>query len=517
MIPKEETNVLVATEQSVQPIPAMEKHTNALIAHYLRDHKYSATLAAFEQELGLRFNPNTPLNSDESLDAIIADRVNFQEIESNAAADDEINKLDTIVHSDAVKDKHIQLPMWSLKYPDSKEVISLGTMSALIITSAYFQSFVDGKEYNMGLFVTNTKYLIIFDIDANEVVLAKMDPFGNKQQVKIVAGVHGTNYIVLCDMDGNLASVKLTKSEDEWQLSPVSQSLKLHRRLITDFKFFSFKDPEMPELMGYFASIGWDSRVTFGRVITDSTMGAESVPVFQNIGEYKLFTNPTCVLITQDKGTTLPVLIVGRLDSSLLTLFTITSHTAGNLVEFAKLSLNDAQFSSHSFQPMAIAEISNVSSSSTDGATIITVATNHVPYMRLITLVVPSIREVLKSDNTLQSLYEANKDTTESFHSKAPVLRNYIFSNFNSLSPQDKYSNAIILSRPNCSGVWIPGDDGKLRGFDLKTGNVVETLDSNDGRAKSSFIGNYGPNGNMETIVVCGAVDKKIVIWKASN
>lgn len=181
----------------------MEKHTNALIAHYLRDHKYSATLAAFEQELGLRFNPNTPLNSDESLDAIIADRVNFQEIESNAAADDEINKLDTIVHSDAVKDKHIQLPMWSLKCPDSKEVISLGTMSALIITSAYFQSFVDGKEYNMGLFVTNTKYLIIFDIDANEVVLAKMDPFGNKQQVKIVAGVHGTNYIVLCDMDGN--------------------------------------------------------------------------------------------------------------------------------------------------------------------------------------------------------------------------------------------------------------------------------------------------------------------------
>lgn len=243
--------------------------------------------------------------------------------------------------------------------------------------------------------------------------------------------------------------------------------------------------------------------------------------IIKQIGEYKLFTNPTCILLTIDKETNLPLLLVGRLESSLLTIFSINKHPLGaeevKLVELGKLSLNDSEFSSHSFQAMSIGEISY-----NNKDLIITVATDHIPYMRLITVLVPSIEEILSYSKNIDPNYSVFekldklvvKDNNQQFTSSSPILRSYIISNFNSLSPQDKYSNAIILSRPNCSGLWIPGDDGKLRGFDLRTGNVIETLDSNDGRAKSAFIGQCGMES--EVVVVCGAVDKKIVIWRCS-
>ena len=508
----------------------MEKHANALVAHYLRFHGYTNTLSAFEQELGVRFNPNKPLDNDESLDSILADRINYLESNNSSNAvdykdEDEVNKLDTIVHSELIKSKKIELPHWSITIPNVHQTLNLGTLSALIISSSYFNAIINDKAYNLAIFLTNTKYLFIIDLDTNQIVLSKFDVFGNGQQIKTVIGIDGTSHIVLCDMNGNIASTSLLpdNSSDTLQfiLSLVTSPLKLHRRLITDFKFLSFNDALNPKLIGYFASIGWDSRITVGRVLQN--IDDENSIDFEIIGDYKLFTNPTCLLILQDTKTNLPIVIVGRLDSSLLTLFTITSHNDSKLVELAKLSLNDSEFSSHSFQPMAITEISNVSSLNNDK--IITVGTDHIPYMRLITVVVPSIHEIIKPEDDkeeilfseLTKLYEYNKENTESFQSNTQILRSYIFSNFNSLSPQDKYSNAILLSRPNCSGIWIPGDDGKLRGFDLRSGTVFETLDSNDGRAKSAFIGRYGLNSQFEVIAVCGAVDKKISIWKCNT
>ncbi|GAV29734.1 hypothetical protein PMKS-003236 [Pichia membranifaciens] len=330
-------------------------------------------------------------------------------------------------------------------------------------------------------------------------------------------------------MNGSITSMKFTVDDEEnWDLVAPSNaaggsaSLKLHRRLITDFRYSRFTSNEDPTLLGYFASIGWDGRVTVGRA---QRLGEEEIK-FSIIGDYKLFTNPTSLLLTEDKRTHLPLILVGRLESSLLTVFTITSHdpSTSKLVEVAKLSLNDSEFSSHSFQPMAIAEISSL-----EDDTIITIATDHVPYMRLITVLVPSLKEIFTSELKSNGEYSSSSldifsqlekkasqytENVESFHSKTPILRSYIISNFNSLSPQDKYSNAIILCRPHCSGLWIPGDDGMLRGFDLRTGTVVETLKSNDGRAKSAFIGKLG--NDSEVIVVCGAVDKKISIWKCT-
>lgn len=524
------------------------EYINSLIAHYLESKGYASTLEAFELELNTKFSTPT---SDESLESIVSDRINFDALDSHRSKLDngerQINTWDPFTHSELLKSRGISLPNWALKYPNNCEFLNLGSSTSLVIHSAYFSALVDSRAYNLGLFVTNTKHVFVYDIDSNQLLVSLFDPLDG-QPVKLVVGVENTSHILVCDMNGNMKSMQLRRAaavptdddgdsdEENWLLTdstaPTSANVKLHRRLITDLKYLKIKRPSAnsaaSSLLGYFASIGWDSRVTFGTIGYSKT-DMDKIEI-NLLGDYKLFTNPTALLLTLDKSSHLPVVLVGRLESSLLTIFTITSPntTDCKFVEVAKLSLNDSEFSSHSFQPMSIAELSYLNN--LDDAIdniIITVATDHVPYMRLITVLVPSLREIFsclkynKVVTSVDSLCDAlsdisvqNPDNVESFQSGTPILRSYIISNFNSLSPQDKYSNAIILSRPNCSGVWIPGDDGKLRGFDLRTGNVVETLDSNDGRAKSAFLGNC--SGNSEVVVVCGAVDKKISIWRCS-
>lgn len=500
-------------------------YIQSLIAQYLKDAGLTQTLSAFELEVNKKFT--TPVH-DESLESIVRDRVNFQSLSQFGDPDQNVNTLDAFTQSDKIKAKNIVLPNWSIKYPDSCEVLNLGTLNSLIISSAFFQAVIQEKLYNLGLFVTNKKCILVIDLDTNQILLSSIDPLQG-QPIKLIWGITRTDHIIICDMNGGVTSMKFTVDADEnWNLVPSSTSkpltsLKLHRRLITDFKYISLRSTEDPSLLGYFASIGWDGRVTLGKAQLDEDDGIK----LSVIGDYKLFTNPTSLLLVEDKKSHLPIVLVGRLESSLLTIFTITSHnpSTSKLVEIAKLSLNDAEFSSHSFQPMAIAEISSMGNDM-----IITIATDHVPYMRLITVLVPSLEEILNCEgiscgktssssagfySQLAEMASERTENTESFQSKTPILRSYIISNFNSLSPQDKYSNAIILCRPHCSGLWIPGDDGKLRGFDLRTGTVIETLNSNDGRAKSAFIGKCGEDS--EVIVVCGAVDKKICIWKCSS
>ena len=500
-------------------------YIQSLIAQYLKDANLNKTLSALEQEVNKKFT--TPVH-EESLESIVRDRINFQSLSQFSDPDQNVNTLDVFTQSETIKAKNIVLPNWSIKYPDSCEFLNLGTLNSLIINSSFFQAVVRDKVYNLGLFVTNTKCIFVIDMDTSQILLSSVDPL-HGQPIKIIWGVTMTDHIIVCDMNGSVTSMKFTVDGGEnWDLvassttAGGSASLKLHRRLITDFRYNRFTSNEDPTLLGYFASIGWDGRVTVGRA---QRVGEEEIK-FSIIGDYKLFTNPTSLLLTEDKKTHLPVVLVGRLESSLLTVFTITSHdpVTSKLVEVAKLSLNDSEFSSHSFQPMAIAEISSL-----EDDKIITIATDHVPYMRLITVLVPSLKEIFASElksngehssSSLDIFSQLKKkasqytENVESFHSKTPILRSYIISNFNSLSPQDKYSNAIILCRPHCSGLWIPGDDGMLRGFDLRTGTVIETLKSNDGRAKSAFIGKLG--NDSEVIVVCGAVDKKISIWKCT-
>ncbi|GMM30666.1 hypothetical protein DAMA08_034110 [Martiniozyma asiatica (nom. inval.)] len=485
------------------------EYIQQLVAHYLKEHGLNTTLASFEAELNKKFSN---ISIDESIETIVKDRVNFQKL---SLADDasNVNTTDSIIQSEYVKGKCIDIQKWNVQYPQSSELLDLDIENPLIIYSTFWSAVFKDKCYNLGLFVTNSKYVILFDFDVNKILAKIFDPL-NGQPIKIVSGINGTNNVFICDMNGNLLSFKLSLVDGVFTLNRnCKEGLKLHRRLITDFKFILDKKDKR---LGYFASIGWD-----GRVLIGSVFNSDELLDFKIINDYKLMTNPTVIHLTLDKATQTPILIVGRLNSTLLSVFVLNGNIKDcKMVELCRVSLNDSEFSNHSFQPMSILELNSKTSN-----TILTIATDHVPYMRLITIMIPPIEEILNDNSNFPNV-ENNAPSTvlqklshiaqtqnseQSFHSNVPVLRQLIISNFNSISPQDKYSSAILLARPNSSGLWIPGDDGKIRGFDLHTGALMETLDSNDGRAKTAF---SACSVNGEIMVICGALDRKIVVWK---
>lgn len=422
----------------------------ALIAQYLRTHGYIATAAKFEEELGMKLKDP---QDHEPLESIIKDRLHFDEIKDT--------ELDDVHHAKA--SLKAEIPNWYPRRPDFKETLQLGIASLIIYCTSW-----QWRNRTLGLFVTNTKQLIVFDLIRNELLLTE----SFSSIIKLVVPV-SDNTVAFADMSGSITLKKLVQhdveeegSENEWTFESIdSNSIKLHRRLIIDMKYSD----------DYFVSIGWDNRVVIGSI--------KDLKV-KIIDDAVLQSNPTSILMMKDDSGA-PVVLVGRLDSSLLHMFTLQND---KFVEVARLSLNDSEFSTYSFQPMSIVQIK---------PHIVTVATDHVPFMRLITLYVPKLSEIKPDPQS----------------SIIPIIRALIISNYNSMSPQDKYSSPILLTRPKGAGLWFAGDDGKLRGIDLKTGNVMEELDSNEGRAKSAFITTHD---NDEIIVVAGAVDRTISIWKFS-
>ncbi|GMG41923.1 unnamed protein product [Ambrosiozyma monospora] len=143
--------------------------------------------------------------------------------------------------------------------------------------------------------------------------------------------------------------------------------------------------------------------------------------------------------------------------------------------------------------------------------------------MRLITIRMPTLTEVLESNykdivadnlggikNQLETISSTHKNE-QLFQSSTPIIRNVIVSNLNGMSPQDKFSNAMILRRGRTDqeqGIWIFGDDGIIRGFNLATGEVVENVKAHDGRIKSGFSGTNSKG--EEVVVTCGAVDRLV-------
>ena len=52
------------------------------------------------------------------------------------------------------------------------------------------------------------------------------------------------------------------------------------------------------------------------------------------------------------------------------------------------------------------------------------------------------------------------------------------------MAPQTPYSTPQIAWRPDGSGVWVNGDDGVVRGVEIKTGKVVALLRAHEAGSK---------------------------------
>ncbi|GME77717.1 unnamed protein product [Ambrosiozyma monospora] len=482
-----------------------DSHIQTLIAHYLKEKNLTKTLQALELEVNRKFQYDS---LDEPLSSIINDRTNFLKLKAQQNEMDPENsesKLYTPQQLSLIKTHQITVPSWTILKNRELQSLDLQNQKSLIIDSSLVElKLAESHILSAALFVTNDKYLYIHDIDNKKNILELKDPLKNGVSIKLVLGIPNTDYVLLCGMNGLLIATQLVKQDNgDYELKKLAQA-QLHQRLISSMKYLSLDDNGS----GFLCSIGWDLKVAVHKV--DISNGQLKI---KKVDDYKLITNGCCIEVLKDEETNLPLILVGRIETSMISVFTVSKN---RLIEVCKVALNDSEFSNHSFQAMSILQLGRQG--------LITFATNHIPYMRLITIKLPTLTEVLESnykdivaDNTgdiingqLETIASTHKNE-QLFQSRTPIIRNVIVSNLNGMSPQDKFSNAMILRRGRTDqedGVWIFGDDGVIRGFNLATGEVVENVKAHDGRIKSGFSG-VNSKGD-EVVVTCGAVDRLV-------
>lgn len=516
-------------------------YAQRLIAHYLKQHRLNDTLRAFEIEVNRKFDTDS---IDESLTVLVKDYLEFQGLESSAehhrvgsngesegvlpikasaALNTTLsnNSVFTMEQQRLIEDRQISIDYWTVRCPEKKTKLDL-FQKTLVIFSNVDHVTLDGEVRTVGLFSTSSRSVCIYDLE-NRQVLVRGENLGGRSPVKAMACIPGTAYVLICSMNGNLSisAVKKDANSGDYSISSIGKGVSLHRKLITSVAYRSFGLGS-----GYFCSLGWDCRLVVCKVANENTDSPELI----NVGSVLLPTQGTCVTVLRDDELELPVVLVGRVDSSFVHVFTVCKRKNNtgdgtdiqhneSIVGLAKLSLNDSEFSSHVFHPMAITQSSRG---------VVSVATSHTPYLRVVTFALPSVREMLsKAPSVVDSCSKSDsstllcelrrmcqKGTDDRLNPNVPVMRNVIVSNFSGMTPQDKFSTPVLMSRPaGRSGIWVVGNDGLIRGFDLRIGKVVETICAHEGRIKTVSAGYLTGEGHNEVIVSCGAVDRAIYCW----
>lgn len=431
--------------------------TELLIADYLRRKGLYNTLRSFEADIGVSTNNTIKY---EPLEHIVQDRIRYLE--------HDIFKPKT---NDTLVDNKV-FQQWV--EPTVEEFKELG-VHELVIHISISDFKIDDGLIKKVLFVTSSdKKLSLIDLETNELI--KVFDGLHKSVGKCAYGINGSNRFLSCGMDGLIKLFEFVNGEAKF----ISET-QLHRRIITDLKLWV--DENNNDV--YIFSIGWDLQLKIS-IIKDSGI--------EIISNFKLLSNATSVSLSEFNSK--PILFLTRLDSTQLSLFTFQ---ISRLFEISRISLNDAEFSTHGFTPVSI----SISSKKIADTTLIAIGTSHIPYMRLIILTLPDLIPLISD------LYD--ELPKEQHLTSTPIHRGHILVNYNTLAPQDKYSTGVVCWRIDNSGIWISGDDGIIRGIDLKNGEIVKELGKgHDKRIKCMIIDEL----NSKEIIISSGIDKHLNYWK---
>ncbi|KAK6456034.1 uncharacterized protein RJT20DRAFT_127799 [Scheffersomyces xylosifermentans] len=431
------------------------KSVHGLIAYFLKNNHYHATLKKFEEEHGKPIDPKKLPSSDETLEEIVNDRINYNELRK------QFEQID--VHEElSVELKELigsQIGHWTAPYPHIGVDLVSPKISSLVLSSCH-----DAKT-NVLFLTTNDFRLIGIDLESQKVIFSLINVLNRIVIKKIL--VDG-DHLVLVGMDGKFYNYTYTFGNGEIQLTRVAE-FQAHKRLVVDAKYIVFEGQQ------YIVSLGWDFFLKVFRIVGDE---------FEFLSEYKLATQGTSFDVVNYNDQL--VVVLAKNENTLLDVLTVDN--GKQLTLRYKISLNDAEFSSSSFSPRYIA-IQQLG----DSVPLIAVGTSHEPYMRLIVV-------------SLKELPSLKKTEDESIQ----IKRNQILKNFNTLSPQDRYSQALISWRvadEKSIGVWVAGEDGVVRGIDLLDEKIVVELKAHSGKIKDflSF-----ENKDKKEVIITSGIDKDI-------
>lgn len=268
------------------------------------------------------------------------------------------------------------------------------------------------------------------------------------------------------------------------------------------------EDPLTPVI----ASAGWDSKIQIYRPTTTST---SAVQLGEPVAEIPLPTKPEAILFVKHPDNGEPILLVSRTDSTLLTYYT---------VEETPRLLGKQNLAPHSnawvaFSPSAM-ELSPIDPS------LIAVGTSSVPHMKLllVRLLFPPWEgstapapptAILSAPASLLDSDDPARETQASQARAALVVANRedaaIQIHSTTMAPQTVYSTPAVAWRPDGTGVWVNGDDGAVRGIDVKTGKVAVTLRGHDAGSKVRCL--WAGMVDDREVLVSGGFDHRLVVW----
>ncbi|KAI5288375.1 hypothetical protein KEM54_005261 [Ascosphaera aggregata] len=276
----------------------------------------------------------------------------------------------------------------------------------------------------------------------------------------------------------------------------------------------------------WLATAGWDARVLVYKLEYQAVEGIQLTKLSESFTyELVLPTNPECILITCDQHTGNLVLVLSRKDSSFLEYYLLNLPFEMKL-DAGMIHLGRQNLAPHSSSWTPFSPAYFLISPTEPG--LLAVATSSEPHMKIIIvrMLIPSLPD--KSPTT--ALAHAPTQDTDSLPSGLARLSLLAQSREDSAivlqcttsAPQTPYSTPQLAWRSDGSGIWVNGDDGVVRGVDVRSGKVVAILGAEkEGHEPGSKIRCIWSGlvvretGNVEEWVVSGGFDRKLIVWKA--
>ncbi len=265
------------------------------------------------------------------------------------------------------------------------------------------------------------------------------------------------------------------------------------------------------------ATAGWDAKIFLYLLRIEAQGSVESLD--PPVSSLTLPTNPEAIMFIRHPDAEAPILIVTRRDSTLLSYYTIPSsdeflNSSRVNGELYLLGVQNLAPHSNAWTPFSP---SSIALCPTD-PTLLAVATSALPHMRLIIarLLMPPLSDAEPARSMPATQAEQTRqDIAIRDREDAAILIQVDTS-----APQTPYSTPQACWRPDGSGVWVNGDDGLVRGLEVKTGKVMATL--KDGhelgsKIRSLWAGFVDFNGGREEWVISGGFDKKLIVWRPNN
>lgn len=253
------------------------------------------------------------------------------------------------------------------------------------------------------------------------------------------------------------------------------------------------------------ATAGWDKKVYVYNLRHESFEQTDSE--LQPIGVIEVPTDPVSLLFVKHPDKDTVYLVLARRDSSFLYYYLIDPSGQTSPVE-ATGRQNLAPHSNAwvAFTPSALAQHPS-------DPCLVAIATSHLPHLKVIV-----VRLMFPGDSSIIDAMPVDTATALARRDLAVQDREdqAIKLQVSTHAPQTPYSTPQIVWRPNGSGVWVNGDDGVIRGVEIKTGKVKAYLKAHEigSKVRTLWAGNLkNAAGEDEEVLVSGGFDRKIFVW----